>query len=145
MKKKSDPTIAFFAGSFNPFTPGHRDIALRALALFDKLIIGIGYNINKPYADLAVRIEHIKKEFEGNTDVSVIAYNGLTTDAAREAGACALVRGVRSMSDFEYEMTMADVNRRLSGIETVLLPARPELACMSSSIVRELEKYGRKL
>lgn len=136
---------ALFAGSFNPFTYGHLDILRRALALFDRVVVCVGYNIEKQSqqdADVFKRVECIKSVIGNNERVDVMAYGGLTVDAARRCGAVALLRGVRSVSDFDYEMRMADVNKRISGIDTVLLPASPELACISSSVVRELRSYG---
>lgn len=138
---------AFFPGSFNPFTKGHADIVERGLRLFDSITIGIGYNAEKPRSaeTAAKNLSMIKELYAGNDKVDVTLYEGLTVEAARDCGACCILRGVRTCADFEYELAMADVNRRLENIETVLLPARPELMCLSSSIVRELESYGRNI
>lgn len=134
----------FFAGSFNPFTKGHKSIADRALRLCDGLVIGVGYNICKEGSRTASekRAGAIKRFYADDERVEVVAYQGLTCDAARLHGCDALLRGVRSVADFEYERNMADVNRRISGIETVLMFASPEDACISSSVVRELEAFG---
>lgn len=145
MKNDEIKRIAFFPGSFNPFTKGHADIAERALFLFDGLIIGIGANADKENNDAKERAAQIANIYRRDPRVKVIIYTGLTVDAVKSEGACAIVRGVRSFHDYEYEINMADVNRQLEDIETILLPARPELACISSSIVRELKKYGRSL
>lgn len=145
MMTDSLPRILFFPGSFNPFTPGHADIVERALQISDKVVIGIGYNIDKPAGDVEIRAEAIRAIYQHNDSIDVVTYGDLTVDAAIRAGACAIVRGVRSFIDFEYEMNMAEVNRRLAGIDTIILPAKPELAYVSSSIIRELERYGRKL
>ncbi len=137
--------IALFPGSFNPFTVGHHSIVERALPLFDRIIIAIGVNADKPGHDeseLARRIRSIASLYEDEPRVEVYSYEGLTADFAAEMGARFLLRGVRSVQDFEYERTLADVNRRISGLETVLLYALPEHACVSSSMVRELESYG---
>lgn len=133
---------AMFAGSFDPFTIGHADIVTRALAMFDRVIVAIGHNAAKADADLAARVETIRRLYAGNPRVSVETYDGLTVDAARALGATVLVRGVRSVRDFEYERDLADINRRVGGIDTVLIPARPELTVVSSSMVRELRSYG---
>lgn len=132
-----------FPGSFNPFTKGHADIVERALALFDRVVVAVGYNENK--ADLSgidERLETIRRIYAGEARVEVLSYSCLTVDVARQADASAVLRGVRSFKDYEYEMQMADVNRQLTGLETVILFARPEYASISSSVVRELQHYG---
>lgn len=137
--------IALFPGSFNPFTAGHQSIVDRALPLFDRIIIAIGVNVRKQDADsdeVARRIRAIARVYEDNPDVEVYAYEGLTADFAAQMNAQFLLRGVRTLQDFEYERTLADVNRRISGLETVLLYALPEHESLSSSMVRELESYG---
>lgn len=134
---------AVFAGTFNPFTIGHQSIVERALTIFDKVIIAIGHNINKP-ADPALvkRVETIKKVFDSNEAVEVMTYSGLTADFVRESGATAILRGIRSIADFEYERNLADVNKKILGVETVFLTADPEYSYISSSVVRELEAFG---
>ena len=139
---KSEPRRALFPGSFRPFTKGHYDIALRALELFDELVIGVGFNIAKGDFDADERIEPIRRLFENNPRVRVEPYSTLTADFAAAIGACAIVRGIRSVKDFEYERDMADINARVAPVETVLLFARPEFAAISSSVVRELAAYG---
>ena len=135
--------IALFAGSFDPFTKGHKNIVDRALAsLADEVVIGIGVNAQKQgWQPLEERIKAIRAIYAEQPRVKVEAYEGLTTDFARSIGATFLLRGVRSMKDFEFERDMAEVNHRLTGIETVLLFTDPSLACISSSIVRELSSY----
>lgn len=134
---------ALFAGSFDPFTTGHKSIVDRGLEIFDKIVVGVGINQKKaPWKPAAERVETIKRIYAGNPDVEVITFTGLTVDAAREAGARFLLRGVRTVADFEYERQLADINRNLSGIESVLIYALPELASVSSSMVRELASYG---
>ena len=131
-----------FPGSFNPFTKGHADIVERALALFDRVVVAVGYNENK--ADLSgidERLETIRRIYAGEARVEVLSYSCLTVDVARQVDASAVLRGVRSFKDYEYEMQMADVNRQLTGLETVILFARPEYASISSSVVRELQHY----
>lgn len=137
--------IALFPGSFNPFTIGHKSVVDRAIPLFDRIIIAIGVNYEKAAVedvDLSRRIRAISSLYEDEPKVEVYSYEGLTADFAAEMGADFLLRGVRSVQDFEYERTMADINRKISGLETVLLFSLPEHASVSSSIVRELLDYG---
>lgn len=134
---------AFFAGSFDPFTIGHRSIVERSLRLFSKVVIGIGYNEHKQGEwPVDQRIQAIRDLYADNPDVEVISYKGLTVDAARDCGADVLVRGVRGNMDFEYERNLADTNREISGIETVFLISEPELSFISSSMIRELLHNG---
>jgi len=133
---------ALFPGSFRPFTRGHADIVARSLALFDEVVIAVGVNASKPLRDIEADIEPIRRLYADEPRVSVETFTGLTAVYARTVGASCIVRGVRSNKDYEYERDMADINRQLSGIETVILFSRPELGAISSSIVRELESYG---
>ncbi len=136
------PRIAMFQGSFDPFTRGHESIVRRALPLFDEIVIAVVSNIaKKPFMSLDNRLEFIKQVFAGEPRVRVVASDGLTVDMAREVGATCLLRGVRMIQDFENEMHMAEINRRLGGIETVLLYTLPEYSHFSSTIVRELYNY----
>ncbi len=138
--------IALFPGSFDPFTRGHESIVERALPLFDEIVVAIGVNFGKhTLTSMEQRRQWIENSFAREPRVRVISYTGLTTDAARQCGARYLLRGVRSVADFESEMTMAEVNRELSGLETVLLYTLPECAHISSSLVRELVKYGQSV
>lgn len=142
----TDRRIALFPGSFDPFTRGHESIVERALPLFDEIVIAIGVNVNKhTLTSMEQRQQWIKSTFSHEPRVRVIAYTGLTADAARQCGARFLLRGVRTVADFESEMAMADVNRELSGLETVLLYTLPECSHISSSMVRELVKYGQSV
>ncbi len=135
--------LVLFPGSFDPFTLGHADIVRRALGLFDKVVVAVGYNEQKSgWQPVAERVAAIRNLYADEPRIRVESYTGLTADFARSQGVAAIVRGVRRVADFEYEMQMADVNRRLTGIETILLPASPELASLSSSIVRELAHFG---
>lgn len=135
---------ALFPGSFDPFTRGHEAVVGQALALFDKVIIAIGDNCNKRnLLTVDNRKRLIGKLYAGDPRVECLAYRTLTGDAARAAGASAIVRGVRNTADFEYERTMAQTNRRLfPDIATVVLLTPPELADISSSAVRELLAFG---
>ncbi|WP_301185809.1 pantetheine-phosphate adenylyltransferase [uncultured Muribaculum sp.] len=143
MTHKSADRTALFAGSFDPYTIGHHSLVERALPLFDRIIIAIGENSGKS-SSLSVneRINRISELYAGNSKIKVISYNGLTVDTCKAEGAKWLLRGVRSVADFEYERNLADINRKISGIETVILFTLPEHACVSSSIVRELAHYG---
>ena len=135
---------ALFAGTFDPYTKGHHSIVQRALAVFDKVVVAVGNNAGKEKM-LAPqeRKAAIEKVYSGEPRVEVVVYDGLTMDYARSIGAAAIVRGVRSVKDFEYERDLADINFRLGGIETVLFISSPENASLSSSVVRELASYGK--
>lgn len=143
---RAEERIAVFPGSFDPFTRGHASIVRRGLALFDHIIIGIGVNERKT-AMLSVeqRIEGLRRLYAREPHITVEAYAELTVDFARRRGASFILRGVRSYKDFEYEQNIAEVNRRLSGLETVVLFTEPELACISSSMVKELAHFGKDI
>lgn len=131
-------------GSFDPFTVGHADIVARALPLFDKLVIGVGYNEHKQYMFTAdERVARIARYYAQEPRIEVKSYNDLTIDFARREGAQYVVKGVRSVKDFEYEREQADINRRIGGLETVLLYADARYASVSSTLVRELIHFGR--
>lgn len=133
-----------FTGSFDPFTIGHDDIVRRALPLFDRIVIGIGVNEHKKYAQTTEeRIENISRLYAEEPKIEVKAYGDLTVDFAKREGAHYIIKGVRSMKDFEYEREQAEINRRIGGVETLLLFADLQLASISSSMVRELMHFGR--
>ena len=135
---------ALFAGTFAPYTIGHHSIVTRAMNMFDTIIIAIGCNNAKAsQTDTEKRAENIARIYADEPRVKVTIYEGLTADFAREQGACCLLRGVRSVKDFEYERDLADLNREISGIETVILLSEPQYAAISSSAVRELMSYGK--
>lgn len=137
---------AIFPGTFDPFTIGHYSIVKRALTFMDEIIIGIGINENKKtYFPTEERVEMIRRLYEDDLRVKVEAYDCLTVDFARQMDAQFIIRGIRTVSDFEYEETIADINRKLTGIETILLFTEPELTCISSTIVRELLAYGKDI
>ena len=133
-----------FVGSFNPFTIGHDSIVRRALPLFDRLVIGVvGDNVHKPDMPSAEeRMQTIRDLYDGEERIEVKPYHGLAMDFAKEENAHFIVKGVRSVSDFEYEQWQADFNRKMGGLETILLYTEPELASVSSSAVRELAHFG---
>ncbi len=135
---------ALFAGSFDPFTIGHYALVKRALPMFEKIVIGIGTNSGKRCMfTIEERIKAIEKAFANDPRIEVREYNTLTMDFAKEIGADVLLRGVRSVKDFEYEREIADLNLRIGNIDTVLLISEPQHASTSSSIVRELITYGK--
>lgn len=131
-------------GSFNPFTIGHDSIVRRALPLFDRLVIGVvGDQVHKPGLPSAEeRVRTIADLYQDEPRIEVKPYYGLAVDFARAEQAHFIVKGVRSVKDFEYEREQADVNRQLSGVETLLLFAEPQLSSLSSSMVRELQHFG---
>lgn len=133
---------ALFPGSFNPFTRGHADIVERGLRIFDSIVIAVGVNPGKHPADAEALADSIRTLYADEPRVSVMTYNTLTVDLAHKLGVDFLLRGVRSVKDFEYERDMADINRQLSGLESVILFSRSEFAAISSSVVRELQSYG---
>lgn len=135
-----------FVGSFDPFTIGHASIVRRALPLFDHIIIGVGVNERKKYMLSAEeRVKRIKRLYADNPKIEVKAYSDLTIDFARREQATYIIKGVRSVKDFEYEREQADVNRLLSGVETIFLYAEPQLSSISSTMVRELQHFGRDI
>jgi len=137
--------IALFPGSFDPFTKGHEDIVLRGLQLFDEIIIAIGYNSQKSnrYFEIDLMVESIRKTFEKHPNIKIVKFSELTAEFARKNGARFLLRGLRNTTDFEYENSISQVNRKLnSEMESVFLITTPQLAWISSSIIREVHKYG---
>ena len=137
---------ALFPGTFDPFTIGHDALVRRALSLVDELYIAIGINTGKhTMLTPEERTERIATLYKAEPRIHVVSYEGLTTDFAQSIGAQFIVRGVRNTIDFEYERNIADVNRMLTGIETILLISEPEYAAISSSIVRELAHFGKDI
>lgn len=137
---------AIFPGTFDPFTVGHASIVNRSLGFMDELIIGIGINENKnTYFPIEKREEMIRRLYAHEPRVKVVSYDKLTVDLAKEWEARFIIRGIRTVKDFEYEETIADINRKLESIETILLFTEPELTCVSSSVVRELLKFGKDI
>lgn len=138
------PRIAVFPGTFNPFTIGHAAIVRRGLQLFDRLVIAVGVNINKPESveSAEERCNEIAELYYYESRITVVIWEGLTADLARNFDAKFILRGVRSVADFEYERNIADINHTISGLETVILLAAPEYSAISSSVVRELRSFG---
>lgn len=135
---------ALYPGSFSPFTVGHASVVRRVAPLFDRVVIAVGDNRGKVCVPSAVeRAAAIARLYEGDARIEVTTYEGLTADYALAVGASCIVKGVRSCGDYESELVQADVNRRLTGIETLLVPAEPHLSHVSSSLVRELAAFGR--
>ena len=136
--------ICVYPGSFDPPTVGHLDVIQRAAALFDEVIVAVMHNVAKRGSfTVEERMDMLSRAAVHLQNVRVDKWDGLTVDYVRKAGACAVVRGLRAVSDFESEMTLAQVNSRLlPGMETVFLMSRPEHACISSSVVREAASFG---
>jgi pantetheine-phosphate adenylyltransferase len=136
---------AIFPGSFDPFTKGHHDIVIRSLNLFDEVIVGIGYNSAKKnrYFDIDLMVEKINSLYLEDSRVSVVVYNELTSTLAKKHEAKFLIRGLRNTTDFEYENTISQMNRKLNPeLETVFLITSPQFASVSSTIIREVHRYG---
>ena len=136
--------IALFPGTFDPITIGHIDIIQRALPLFDKLIIGIGRNANKTAMfSEEMRLRWIKELYKDEPKVSSVVYEGLTVECCKKVNANFIVRGIRYVSDFEYEKAIADMNRSLdNNIETVFLTCLPQYTSVASTLVRDVLKNG---
>jgi pantetheine-phosphate adenylyltransferase len=136
--------IAVFAGSFCPFTKGHEEIVSKALLVFDKIIIAIGYNIQKQNLfTVEQRMQWIRDIYKDHPAVEVTSYTGLTVELCRATGARFLIRGLRNTADFIAEQEMAAANHQLCPeVETVFLASSPELSAVSSSLVRELWSFG---
>jgi len=137
---------AIFPGTFDPFTIGHYSIVERGLTFFDEIIIGIGINqTKKTLFSIEKRIEIIEQAFVNEPRVKVRSYNSLTVDFALSVQAEFVLRGLRSVGDFEYERTTADANRKLTGIETVILFTESKYSYISSTVVRDLISYGKDI
>ncbi len=138
--------IALFPGTFDPFTIGHESLVKRALMLMDEIVIAIGINEAKQtFFSLEKRLTTIRNYYKDESRIRVESYEGLTVDFALQIGAKYILRGIRSVNDFEYEKAVADLNRTISGIETFVLFTEPQLTHVSSTLVRELLRYGRDI
>lgn len=143
-KNHRNMTTAFFPGSFDPFTVGHKSVVDRIRPLFDRIVIGIGVNAAKQrHQSIEETIHEIGRLFDDDSDISVVSFSSLAVDAAHKAGASVIIKGVRDAADFAYELRQADINRQIGSIETLFVPTLPEHQAISSSIVRELKSYGR--
>jgi pantetheine-phosphate adenylyltransferase len=136
--------ICLFPGTFDPVTLGHIDIIDRALPLFDKLIIGIGRNVNKvPMFSEEQRLQWIKEIYKNNPKVDAVVYDGLTVECCKQVQANFILRGIRYVNDFEYEKAIADMNRSLDGhIDTIFLTCLPQFTSVASTLVRDVLKNG---
>lgn len=137
------PRIAIFPGSFDPITRGHENIVIRALPLFDKIIIAIGSNQDKKnYFTVKERTGFIQKVFADYPQVTTDTYNGLTVNYCRDVGAQYILRGLRTSADFEFERSIAQINKQLyPAIETVFLLTMPEYTAINSSVVRDILRH----
>ena len=137
---------AIFPGTFDPFTLGHSSIVRRGLRLFDRIIIAVGVNDSKQTMfTLDERLKQINACFLNEPRVVVCSYEGMTVDFARKENAGFIIRGVRSLVDFEYERLLSDVNQKISDIDTVLLFTEPEYSSIQSNVVREFIKYKQDI
>lgn len=136
--------IAVFPGSFDPITKGHQDIIERASPLFDKIIVAIGINSTKKYHfNLETRLNFIAKTFENNPKIEVATYNGLTIDYCKSVNANYIVRGIRNVTDYNYENGIAQMNKAMGNdIETLFIPTTPTLSAINSTIVRDILVNG---
>jgi pantetheine-phosphate adenylyltransferase len=136
--------IAIFPGSFDPFTNGHFSVVTRSLALFDKVIIAIGNNTGKnAFFSVQERIELIENVFAGEPIIEVQSYDGLTVEFCKSVGAAYMIRGIRTVADFEYECAVSQMNKlMLPEVESVFLLTTPELTPVNSTIVRDILRFG---
>ena len=138
-------SVALIPASFDPVTNGHLDIIDRSRAIFERMVVAVAYNVAKSGAFTPEeRVELLRESIGNDPGIEVTSFSGLTTDFAREIGASVIVRGVRAMSDFEYEFEMALMNKHLyPEVETVFMMASPEYLYVSSSRLKELVQFGR--
>ena len=138
------PRIAVFPGSFDPITYGHTDIIERAAKLFDEVYIAIGNNTSKNYLmPFEKRVHAVAKTFLKHENIKVTAYQELTVTFCKKLSAGFIIRGLRSSTDFDFEKAIAEMNSKLDPeIETVFLISRPEFSAISSTIVREIWRFG---
>ena len=140
----STPRIAVYSGTFDPFTLGHEDVVRRAAGLFDRVVIAVAIaHHKKTLFSLEARVLHVQHATKNIASVTVLPFDGLIMDFCARQDACAVVRGIRNLTDFDYEAQMAAMNRKLRPqVETVFLLPDAPLACISSTLVREISKLG---
>ena len=137
---------AIFPGTFDPFTIGHYSIVQRGLSIFDEIVIGIGHNQSKKTLfTIEKRLDLIKQAFDNEKRVKIEVYNSLTVDFALAVDAGFVLRGLRSVSDFEYERNIADANRKLTGVETVIRFTETEYSFISFTVTRDLISFGKDI
>ena len=137
---------AIFPGTFDPFTIGHYSVVVRGLRMFDEIIVGIGRNQSKKTLfSVKKRIDLVRQAFANEPRVKVMEYDSLTVDFARSVDAKFILRGLRTVSDFEYERTIADTNQLIAGIETVILFTESAYSHVSSTVARDLISYGKDI
>jgi len=136
--------IALFPGSFDPITKAHVDILKRSMSLFDKVYVGIGLNSNKkPLIEPNIRLKMLKAVFENEPNLEMVTYEGLTVDFCKTIGAAYMIRGIRTVSDFEYEKAIAQMNQTLvPEVESIFILSKPGYSSISSTIVRDILRYG---
>jgi len=136
--------IALFPGSFDPVTKAHVDIIKRSMGLFDKIYIGIGDNSSKKgLLSIGQREQMLRAVFENEPKIHVVAYEGLTVEFCKSIGAAYMIRGIRTVSDFEYEKAIAQMNHSLApDIESIFIVSKPGYSSISSTIVREILRYN---
>lgn len=138
--------LAVYAGSFDPVTLGHEDIIARAAATFDRLLVVVGQNSTKtPMLSKQVRLNLLKESCQRFSNVNVDQFQGLLVKYCENVGAGFIVRGLRAVTDFEYELLLAHANKTQSPVETIFFPTKPELSFVSSSTVRELARHDGSL
>ncbi|MFP5224555.1 MAG: pantetheine-phosphate adenylyltransferase [Actinomycetota bacterium] len=136
-------TTAIYPGTFDPVTQGHLDIVERSIARFKRVVVAVSKNPGKsPLFSLEERIDMVRDALEGREGVSVVSFEGLLVDLVAEIPGGVLVKGLRAVSDFDYELQMAQMNARLKGVETFFMAATPEHSFLSSSLVKEVARYG---
>ena len=140
----STPRIAVYSGTFDPFTLGHEDVVRRAAGLFDQVVVAVAIaHHKKTLFSLEARVQQVRDATKNITGATVLPFDGLIVDFCAQQNACAVVRGIRNLTDFDYEAQMAAMNRKLRPqVETVFLLPDAQLACISSTLVREISKLG---
>jgi pantetheine-phosphate adenylyltransferase len=136
--------IALFPGSFDPITIAHVDILKRSIPLFDKVVLGIGLNSSKKnFLSAEIREDIVRSVFEDSPNVEIATYEGLTVDFCKQIGATYMIRGIRSVADFEYERAISQINQTMMpNVETIFILSKPEYSAISSTIVRDILKNG---